>query len=278
MVKQLLRTATLSLACFAASGVQHASSTNLETISANVFNFQHKLANDGNVQSQYKLGEMYEAGAGVEQDLDQAKSWYQQAANSGYAPAINRLTYLDIKANGYSKEQYGDWVALIKTEAGKREQTSMLLLAQMYRQGVGVNKDLVAARALLDKLITTGNLSVDREIVLVDAEMQAKQARQQQQAEQAQQAAAAAREAAARAAAAAVTASQAENVTSESASASIAVEVHEDNKSNEATQPESTMTAEEIARAEKRKHYEEVMLQLQEEQKKLEQQQAWAEN
>lgn len=298
MVKQLFRTAILSLACFAASGMQYASSTDLETISANVFNFQQKLAKDGNLQSQYKLGEMYEAGSGVEQNLDQAKSWYQQAASAGYAPAKNRLTFLEIKANGYS-EKYADWVAGIETEAGQRDQTSMLLLAQMHREGIGVKKDLAAAREILDKLITTGNLSVDREIVLVDAEIQASQKREQmlakqraaealrilkqQQVKQAQQTAAVTAATTATIATAPesgeiVISPQVEKDAGETAIASIPVEAPESKQLKETTQPEPAMTAEDKAEAEKRKRYETVMRELQQEQKLLAEQQAWAED
>jgi hypothetical protein len=284
MAYRLFKISTLCLACFIATGFQYASSSSLDDMSSNVFFFQQKLANNGNVQSQYKLGEMYEAGGGVEKNLDQAKSWYQQAASGGYTPAKNRLTYLEIKASGYSPEKYADWVATVVAEAEQRNTTSMLLLAQMHREGVGVKKDLVAARDLLDVLSITGNLGVDREIALVDAEMQANRNREQvlaqeraveaerlrklQKSRWAQQE----QQRLARQAAAAAKAN-----TAASESAVVAVANPEMKQPVKAAETESMMTAAEKARFEKRKRYEAVMRKLQEEQKILAEQQAWAE-
>ena len=57
-----------------------------------VFNFQSKLAEQGNAESQFKLGEMYEEGLGVEQSDDLAKQWYGKAAAQGHAEAASRLS------------------------------------------------------------------------------------------------------------------------------------------------------------------------------------------
>ena len=43
------------------------------------------LANQGNAQSQYELGLMYELGMGIDKDLDRAFIWYQKSANQAYA-------------------------------------------------------------------------------------------------------------------------------------------------------------------------------------------------
>ena len=286
MANHLFGTSALCLLCFIASAIQPAISSSLDDMSANVFNFQQKLANSGNVQSQYKLGEMYEAGGGVEKNLEQARSWYQQAASAGHAPAKHRLTYIEIKTGGYKQEKYGDWVTTIIAEAGQRNNTSMLLLAQMHREGVGVKKDLVAARELLDKLITSGNLGVDREIALVDAEMQANKKREQVLAQQRAAEAERLRELQKarwvqqeqqRLAKQAAAAARADKPASDTAVASVAVEATVINQPASSAQPESTMTAEEKARFEKRKRYEAVMRKLQEEQRILSEQQAWAE-
>ena len=265
MASHLFKITGFCLSIFIASGAQLASSSTLEKITANVFNFQQKLANSGNVQSQYKLGEMYEAGSGVEQNLDQARSWYQQAASTGYAPASNRLTYLEIKAGGYDQDKHANWVAGVVADVDARSHTSMLLLAQMYREGVGVKKDLAAARALLDKLITTGNLSVDREIALVDAEQQANRKRETVLAKE--RSAEAQRLRALRQARLAQQERQALQAASESAVASI--DKAELKQPLQANQVQSSM--------DKNKRYESAMLKLQAEQKTLSEQQAWAE-
>ena len=50
------------------------------------------LANQGNAQSQYELGLMYELGMGIDKDLDQAFIWYQKSANQAYAKAQYNLS------------------------------------------------------------------------------------------------------------------------------------------------------------------------------------------
>ena len=49
-----------------------------------VFEFQSKLANQGNAKAQYYLAKMYEEGRGTEADLELAKHWYEQAKLNGY--------------------------------------------------------------------------------------------------------------------------------------------------------------------------------------------------
>ena len=49
-----------------------------------VFEFQSKLANQGNAKAQYYLAKMYEEGRGTEADAGLAKHWYEQAKLNGY--------------------------------------------------------------------------------------------------------------------------------------------------------------------------------------------------
>jgi TPR repeat protein len=51
--------------------------------SSSIFKFQQSLAENGNVQAQYKLALMYEKGEGVEASFDKALHWYDRAAKSG---------------------------------------------------------------------------------------------------------------------------------------------------------------------------------------------------
>ena len=56
-----------------------------------VFNFQLKLAEQGNVKAQYILGEMYEQGRGVDKNTDTAIEWYQKAEKNGHKDAAKRI-------------------------------------------------------------------------------------------------------------------------------------------------------------------------------------------
>ena len=62
-----------------------------------VFNFQMKLAEKGNVKAQYILGEMFEKGRGTEKNIETAISWYRQAEKNGHKKAAKRIA--DIEEN-----------------------------------------------------------------------------------------------------------------------------------------------------------------------------------
>lgn len=49
-----------------------------------VFEFQSKLANQGNAKAQYFLAQMYEEGRGTQANPELAKHWYEQAKLNGY--------------------------------------------------------------------------------------------------------------------------------------------------------------------------------------------------
>lgn len=51
-----------------------------------VFEFQSKLASQGNAKAQYFLAQMYEQGRGTAANAEQAKYWYEQAKLNGYIP------------------------------------------------------------------------------------------------------------------------------------------------------------------------------------------------
>jgi hypothetical protein len=262
MIKRFNITSILCLGCFLVSGTQLASASDLgDNLTSNVFNFQKKLANSGNAQSQNKLGEMFEAGNGVEKDLEQARHWYQEAAKNGYEPAVNRLTYLDIKTKGFNKEKHSAWVTEIKKQADAKNRDSMLLLAQMYREGIVVDKDLAAAKQILDTLSISGNMSIDNEIVLLDAEIRASKKHEQELAAQ--------REAEAKQRAEAERQQKQQDADKAQQNAAKA--------QLDAAKAKADAAAKQETAEEKRKRYEAVMKKLKEEQRVLQEQQKWAE-
>jgi TPR repeat protein len=64
---------------------------------ARAFEWFQKAANREDMQSMYNLGVLYEHGRGVSRDYDQARHWYQKAANAGYPLAPGALWRLDSK-------------------------------------------------------------------------------------------------------------------------------------------------------------------------------------
>lgn len=251
----------ICLGCMFTSGTSLAETSQTEQLSSNVFNFQLKLAENGNAQSQTKVGEMLEAGNGVDKNLKQARHWYQLAAKSGFKPAKDRLTFLDIKANGYNKAKDSGWLKSIKTKAAGQNRDAMLLLAQMYRLGIGVNKDFGSAKQLLNVLSVAGDMIIDFENAQLNADIKAEQ--EHKQALQAQRAA---------------QAKQRAEQAKQRAEIERQKKIQADAQAKQAAaKAKADAAAEQETEADKRKRYEAVMKKLKEKQQRLEQEQKWAE-
>ncbi len=141
--------------------------------SNNVFVFQQKLANKGNARAQYKLATMYESGTGTEQDMEQAGHWYDKASSAGIKSAKDRRTYLAIKQQGYDKTKHSAWLASIQKDAKESKGDALFVLAQLYREGLGVKKDLNRSLEILDKVSLLGAADVENEIALIQQEVDA---------------------------------------------------------------------------------------------------------
>lgn len=142
-----------------------------------VFRFQSKMAQRGHVASQYALAYMYESGQGTDKDLSLASNWYRQAAQQSYAPAKDRLIYIDILNNGYQPEQQQQWLLSLKQSADdyqhKHQGESAFLLAQLYAAGIAVNKSLSMALKYLHLAEAANVIGSDSEIRRVEAELEA---------------------------------------------------------------------------------------------------------
>ncbi len=157
--------------------------------STTVFRFQQTMADKGLPQAQYKLGMMYETGSAVEQNMLQAKFWYGRAAFQNYKPARHRLTYLDIKQNGFTP-QHEQWVRDLKQDAAHGNGEAMLLLGQMYEDGIALQRDLDKSITVLRKASAANVPGSEAELLRVEnqllAEQRAEQQRKQALAEQQQ--------------------------------------------------------------------------------------------
>jgi len=138
--------------------------------SASVFLFQKQMAKRGNAESQYKLGLMYETGSGVNNSSALATSWYKKAAHQNYKPASNRLTYLEIKKNGF-QNTHEKWLKELKNEARFNDGEALFLLGQMYSEGTGVNKSLTRSLEYLRKAAGGNIPGSESEIARVEAEL-----------------------------------------------------------------------------------------------------------
>ena len=120
--------------------IAHVNAVELGSFGQRIFQFQEKLAQGGNTLAQYKLGTLYEFGVSVKPDLEKARVWYKKAAAKGYKPAINRLTYLDVKKSGFDEKKHTAWFEDVLAESESSEANALILLGQMNRHGIAVEK------------------------------------------------------------------------------------------------------------------------------------------
>ncbi|MQB44223.1 peptidoglycan-binding protein [Rhizobium sp. ICMP 5592] len=102
----------------------------------------YQLAADkGYAPAQYRLASMYEKGSGLDRDLAKAKSYYEQAANQGNASAMHNLAVLDASgtAGPQDYQTAANW--FIKA-ANLGVSDSQFNLAILYARGNGVKQDL----------------------------------------------------------------------------------------------------------------------------------------
>ena len=96
------------------------------------------LAEQGDDESQYNLGVMYEDGRGVPQDYTEAVKWWRLAADQGYDDAQDNLGVMYAHGNGVPQDyvQAHKWFNLAAARASKRSN----------RDRATKNRDAVAAK------------------------------------------------------------------------------------------------------------------------------------
>lgn len=221
-----------------------------------IFQFQEKLALRGNTLAEYKLGTLYEFGVSVEPNEQKAIHWYQKAADDDYLPAKNRLTFLEVRRSGFDKNRHADWLENLVKLAQSSDPNAMILLGQMYRNGIHLKKNLTKALYFLERASSIGHTEVDSQIDSIKREMEAN-TRKKNEAE------AAARE------------QEAKEKPKKSRPAKPARSAEK--KATVKKKPTAKKPAIET-KEEKRLKYEAAMRKLREEAKLLEQQQKWAES
>ncbi|OHT05794.1 hypothetical protein TRFO_26397 [Tritrichomonas foetus] len=131
-----------------------------------------KAAQHENVEAMYSVGRFYEKGLGVEIDLDLAFSWYSEASNRGHLEATYKCGYMLMHGIGthqnikqaqvklikaaeechveatselahllYSKNDYTNAFQLASAAASYGNVNAQILLARLYYDGHGVEKD-----------------------------------------------------------------------------------------------------------------------------------------
>lgn len=136
-----------------------------------LFDFQMKLAKKGNVEAQFKVGEMYETGFGVKKDMAKASTWINKAASQGHETAGFKLLYWDLEKNGLNDTNKEKLDAL-KAKAKADDPQAQYYIGKMLAYGVGVKKNADKAITWLNKAALVGVLEAEREMVTVREDKQ----------------------------------------------------------------------------------------------------------
>jgi len=114
-----------------------------------------KLAEDGNVIAQNRLGLFYKVGRGVPQNYGQAKRWFEEAAKQGHGPAqINLgLLYIQEDAPTRSPQMALFWFSRAAEQGAV---PAFAKLGQMYQEAQGVPEDFVQAYMWFHLAATNG--------------------------------------------------------------------------------------------------------------------------
>ena len=112
-----------------------------------------RLALQGDISAQYRLGNAYRDGKGVAQDKEKAAEWYRKAAEGGSAEADVALG--DFYCSGFTAAKPVHWdkaAAVWKEQAEKGSIDAQLKIGNTcYRNGFGVPRDGAKAIYWLEK-------------------------------------------------------------------------------------------------------------------------------
>ena len=136
-----------------------------------LFNSQMKLAKQGNPEAQFKVGEMYETGFGVKQDMKEAIYWTTRSANQKYEAARFKLLYWDLGKRGLNSKNTTKLEEL-NQKAKQGNAQAQYYLGKMYAHGVGINKNPDVAIGWLNKAASVGVLEAELELTSLMEEKQ----------------------------------------------------------------------------------------------------------
>ena len=121
------------------------------------------LAERGNAEAQYRIGQMYDFGKGYPQDKAQAIVWFRKAAAQNHADAQQKLGVIYSTGDGV-KQDDAQAVAWFRKAATLGQPTAQYNLGLLYAKGQGVKKDYEQAIAWWRKSAAQG--SVDAQFKL----------------------------------------------------------------------------------------------------------------
>jgi TPR repeat protein len=144
----------------------------LKLLEANEERFKKELitAANGNMESQYKIGNMYTEGIGTNVDLAKAAENYELSAHQGYAKAEYKLGLIYNEGTGVSpnKKTAYKW---FKQAADKNYPAAQYYLGKMYASGKGVKRNYAVSLEWYTKAVDGGFNQARSEMIDVSSKM-----------------------------------------------------------------------------------------------------------
>ena len=128
-----------------------------------LFDSQMKLAKQGNAEAQFKVGEMYEAGLGVDKNKREARYWITRSVNQNHEVAGYKLLYWEMEKKGLNDENIIK-VEQLSAKAKQGNAQAQYFLGKMYANGVGIKKNPDVAIDWLNKAALVGVLEAELEL------------------------------------------------------------------------------------------------------------------
>ena len=107
------------------------------------------LAEQGDIDAQVVLGQIYYQGQGVAQDYAMAMSWYRRAAEQGDSDAQYMMGRMYRSGQGVGQD-YAIAITWYRKAAEQGDTDAQCMLGRMYQSGVGVSQDFVQAHKWLN--------------------------------------------------------------------------------------------------------------------------------
>ncbi|MGB5715709.1 MAG: tetratricopeptide repeat protein [Gammaproteobacteria bacterium] len=146
----------------------------LNLLQANEERFDKALASTatGDMESQYKLGNMYTEGVGTNIDLTKAAEAFEQSASQGYAKAEYKLGLIYYEGTGVtaSRKTAYKW---FKKAADKGYAAAQYYLGKMYASGEGVKRDYATSLEWYTKAVDGGFNQARSEMIDVSEKINA---------------------------------------------------------------------------------------------------------
>lgn len=124
------------------------------------------LANRGNANAQYNMGQAYKLGRGVPADPAIARSWFEKAAQQGHERAQSNLGLLLFEAGDRKTAMY--W---IRKAAERGDPRAQYVYGTALFNGDGVPKDWPRAYAMMSMAVAAGVPRADSSLALMDQHM-----------------------------------------------------------------------------------------------------------